>query len=335
MSAQSRIAPALTAILCVALACQGESENEKKPAPATNQPALGDQHFDADQFACAKPKASKKSKSGDAKSKSKNSKLALLADPAYDPDIKKFLKKNCLGCHGPDATYPDLSTFDLAAESAADSLERMLLDADDDDVMPPGGGLKDADLELFQAWLDAGSPEAADEDEDEADAGEDEDEEEDGDTADAAARYDTKLCPQAGAKPEVEDEEDEEEEEEEEQEEETPPSTKTKTATSTKTQTATSTGTSTTVAVSFTTDIKPIIDKQCLGCHGAGTQTPPDLSTYANNKAAGALSLADIQADKMPKPPLAPLSADDKALFKAWVDAGYPENAPSISVMED
>jgi|GEM_PF-1799226 len=73
--------------------------------------------------------------------------------------------------------------------------------------------------------------------------------------------------------------------------------------------------------------IKPILDKHCVFCHRA-QGTPPDLSSYAaaSTVTTRDLSLKTILDESMPTGPKK-LTADEKAKFKAWVDAGAPETA--------
>lgn len=76
--------------------------------------------------------------------------------------------------------------------------------------------------------------------------------------------------------------------------------------------------------VTYTSDIKPILDTNCIACHNANThRAGVQLQDYTHAKSNASASLADILANVMP--PSGPLSAADKALFQAWVDAGEPE----------
>ena len=75
-------------------------------------------------------------------------------------------------------------------------------------------------------------------------------------------------------------------------------------------------------AVSFATDILPLIRREC-SCHVDGTNGPA-LNNYANVLSAADISNRTIQEGSMP--PLRPLSDADKALFRSWIDAGKPNN---------
>lgn len=79
-----------------------------------------------------------------------------------------------------------------------------------------------------------------------------------------------------------------------------------------------------TTDVTYTTGAKALLDSKCAtsGCHVAGAQSP-NLSAFDTAKAAGSASSKRIVANTMPTS--GPLSAADKATFKAWVDAGYPQ----------
>lgn len=76
--------------------------------------------------------------------------------------------------------------------------------------------------------------------------------------------------------------------------------------------------------VTYTANIKSLLDASCAtsGCH-VGGGTAPDLSAYAGASSGGPRSQVRIAAGTMP--PSGALSASNKALFKAWVDAGYTQ----------
>ena len=91
--------------------------------------------------------------------------------------------------------------------------------------------------------------------------------------------------------------------------------------------------------VSFSSDILPIFESRCIGCHGGDrTQEGLDLKTHAslfagsNNgsvvtpgDAANSLLVELVAAQKMPKrgPKLTPPQVD---LITEWVDQGAPDN---------
>lgn len=77
--------------------------------------------------------------------------------------------------------------------------------------------------------------------------------------------------------------------------------------------------------------VRPILDQRCFACHastvqGGARQGAPvgvDYDTYAKAKAHGPSGNAWIQGGGMP--PGAPMPAQERALFQAWIDAGMPE----------
>jgi hypothetical protein len=77
-------------------------------------------------------------------------------------------------------------------------------------------------------------------------------------------------------------------------------------------------------AVSFATDILPLIKKACW-CHVNGSNGPA-LNNYANVLSAADISNRDIQDGSMPPPSEGRLSDADKALFQSWINAGKPNN---------
>jgi len=78
------------------------------------------------------------------------------------------------------------------------------------------------------------------------------------------------------------------------------------------------------VSVTYTNDIKPLLDLKCVGCHGSsGAAAGVQLQDYTHAKANASLSLAAIKNNSMP--PGGPLTQAQKDLFQAWVDAGEPQ----------
>lgn len=71
----------------------------------------------------------------------------------------------------------------------------------------------------------------------------------------------------------------------------------------------------------YNDNIKNLLTLKCTTCHKANGQAP-DLSTFETAKAAGALSLNAIQSGRMPSS--GKLPDEHIALFKKWVDNGYP-----------
>jgi hypothetical protein len=82
-----------------------------------------------------------------------------------------------------------------------------------------------------------------------------------------------------------------------------------------------------TSAVSYAKDIQPLLTANCAtsGCHGASNpQAGIDLTSYAKVKPNATTVNSVIQRGMMP--PSGALSAANKKLFQAWIDAGTPNN---------
>lgn len=78
-------------------------------------------------------------------------------------------------------------------------------------------------------------------------------------------------------------------------------------------------------AVSYASQIRPIIENVCWNCHKESGQAgfaAVDLSTDAKVKENAVSINTEVQAGRMPKN--GTLSADQKAAIQAWVDAGAP-----------
>jgi hypothetical protein len=91
--------------------------------------------------------------------------------------------------------------------------------------------------------------------------------------------------------------------------------------------------------VTFSEDIKPLVDQRCGSCHQAGGLAPFSLSSYGEVFALRASILAAVESRRMPpylaSPDCNPL-ADDIALtdeqikmVRAWVEQGAKEGAPT------
>lgn len=76
--------------------------------------------------------------------------------------------------------------------------------------------------------------------------------------------------------------------------------------------------------VTYTNDIKDLLDTNCIGCHGGDHPTAGiKLDTYTSAKANANAANEKIQSGQMP--PGGPLSAEEKALFQNWLDDGLLE----------
>lgn len=86
-------------------------------------------------------------------------------------------------------------------------------------------------------------------------------------------------------------------------------------------------------------DVRAIVEARCLGCHQAGGVAPFALDDYAALKTFSQAALTAIEAGTMP--PWMPdpdcrryqderlMPELEKALFRAWVEAGAPEGDPA------
>jgi mono/diheme cytochrome c family protein len=88
-------------------------------------------------------------------------------------------------------------------------------------------------------------------------------------------------------------------------------------------------GTTVSGAVTFSGQIKSLLDKNCVACHSSDLQgaeerngAPPqyNFNTYQDAKASARDANHRIQAGVMP--PSAPLDDSDRALFQARIDQG-------------
>ncbi len=93
-------------------------------------------------------------------------------------------------------------------------------------------------------------------------------------------------------------------------------------------------------------DIAPLAAANCQSCHVAGGIGPFPMTTYAETQPWAPVMAASVMDATMPpwhgvetdecEPPFgfkhdARLSADEKALFQAWADAGAPEGDPKLA----
>jgi hypothetical protein len=81
------------------------------------------------------------------------------------------------------------------------------------------------------------------------------------------------------------------------------------------------------VAISYTTNVHPIISTKCAtnsGCHGAGSVNGPGpLTSYTLVKAAAANIKSAVVSGRMPK--TGSISAAEVNTIKCWADNGTPE----------
>jgi WD40 repeat protein len=95
--------------------------------------------------------------------------------------------------------------------------------------------------------------------------------------------------------------------------------------------------------VSYFRDIRPVIQRQCQGCHQPNIKSSNlDLTSYAGLQAGGRRGLAAdtvvkyLTGESKPQMPLGqpPLPADQIELFRAWISAGAKDDTPA-EVRED
>ena len=179
-------------VVMLSFACQEDSK--KKNTESAAPVGLAGTSFDAEEFSCKK------------KAQTKGANLITADAPTWDDGIKSLMQSKCLPCHAAGATPPDLSSYQETAETVDDNLER--IERTGAGVMPPAGKLPQDDIDLFKAWLDAGTPKSsdaggtsdgsADEDDDaDADGDADADDEDADQEGDSTGKYDSKLCPNA------------------------------------------------------------------------------------------------------------------------------------------
>lgn len=76
--------------------------------------------------------------------------------------------------------------------------------------------------------------------------------------------------------------------------------------------------------VTFSKDIKPIIDNNCIQCHSTGGGTSPNLETYGGVSANAARIKAEVESKRMPIG--GTLTDKEIQAISIWVDAGALNN---------
>ncbi len=79
--------------------------------------------------------------------------------------------------------------------------------------------------------------------------------------------------------------------------------------------------------IHFSTQIKPMIDNNCISCHSAGA-TSPDLSTHANIAANATLVLNSLSGSGVQLMPLGGPALNDSLIsqFSCWISQGKQNN---------
>ena len=80
---------------------------------------------------------------------------------SYADEIVPLIDANCFSCHEDEDNYTGLclATYALVSDSTTLShiLERIQLDLNDDDIMPPNTPLSDCQIDIFKAWVEQGA----------------------------------------------------------------------------------------------------------------------------------------------------------------------------------
>lgn len=80
--------------------------------------------------------------------------------------------------------------------------------------------------------------------------------------------------------------------------------------------------------VTYTTDVAPIIDGNCVGCHSGATPSGDLLLTnYAEVRASAETDTLALRMNDatMPMPPTGLLMEADRTKVQEWIDGGYKE----------
>lgn len=76
--------------------------------------------------------------------------------------------------------------------------------------------------------------------------------------------------------------------------------------------------------VTFSLDVKPIIDNNCTQCHSTAGGTPPNLETYGGVSANAASIKAEVESKRMPIG--GSLTDAEIQAIISWVDQGAQNN---------
>jgi mono/diheme cytochrome c family protein len=76
-------------------------------------------------------------------------------------------------------------------------------------------------------------------------------------------------------------------------------------------------------SITYTLNVKPIIDANCIQCHGAGGNFP-NLTTYNGISSNAGLVKAETGSRRMPQG--GSLTAEEIKAISCWVDAGALNN---------
>lgn len=84
----------------------------------------------------------------------------VVTNPTYTGNIKSIIDGNCISCHGPDGQKSDvpLVTYTQVSAKSPDIKIRIEKPAGDPMVMPKGGKLQQANIDLINKWIANGMP---------------------------------------------------------------------------------------------------------------------------------------------------------------------------------
>jgi uncharacterized membrane protein len=76
-------------------------------------------------------------------------------DPAisFSNNVKPIIDNNCIECHYPGNQFPDLTNYNSISNNAT-SIKTAVVNR----IMPLGGTLTNAEIELIRCWIDNGKP---------------------------------------------------------------------------------------------------------------------------------------------------------------------------------
>ena len=75
--------------------------------------------------------------------------------------------------------------------------------------------------------------------------------------------------------------------------------------------------------ITFTKDVKPVIDANCIQCHGSGGNSP-NLTSYNSISASANSVKSEVASRRMPRG--SSLSQDDIDAVVCWVESGALNN---------
>lgn len=82
--------------------------------------------------------------------------VTTSGEVTYDAYVKTWLNRQCVSCHKPGGSSPDLTTYELARANAAKILASI---QSLDNPMPPNGPTPSQDVvDKIRAWIKAGRP---------------------------------------------------------------------------------------------------------------------------------------------------------------------------------